>query len=642
MDNLINDLKVKLYDNAGLSDVNLLRKARALHSAIPLIAQTLVENSATKIHVKRHMGPGGCTDGKTIWLMDGVLPVSSKDVPRYVVYVALKIGLVHHEIGHVNATDFTINRRSIEPLANHILGIIEDVRQENVHIRANRSGRKYLDALSIATILLGLNMPVTESDTSASVITAFLLYSLRHRFRHEPHFMELAEGARTEMLNRFGRSVVVRLEAEFSRMTSLKSTADAVQLSEDLAFLLREEQKKADQKKQRHQQLQQQLQSSAASTGVPDDGCNVEDAETDQQNGQEGDGSSDSSIQAGDVSPSDSSNGAAAAAQQAGNADDPQAVSADDGEIDDVDPDVAAKSFKDLLDDDLSSVTGDLDEKVRKKISDLNGQIKQSDPCETDEVDMQSILAGLPESTTTLKLSSGNGELKEATSAVARLSGHLKKKLQAQSIVSSSRSATGTRVIPKRLSMVPAGDPRIFRKTTGGIDTNVAVFLLGDVSSSMHGEAITVSNQALFATAMALQRITGVDVAVGAFPGKQVVLRFGERARLNEKRFNLQAHDCTPLHEGVLMAHMALRHSRRARKILIVCTDGEPDSLTQSLAALDHVVDCGIEVFGIGIKTDSVCNLFKNWAMVNSVHDLPKAMLTALSGSLGIHLGAAA
>lgn len=627
------DLKELLYGNGSLGGTNLLRKASALHRAIPMIAQSLVENSGKKIRIRRQSGAGGATDGQTVWLMDGVMPREAHDVDRFLVYVALKIGLVHHEIGHVNETDFGLDRSTLDPLANKLLGIIEDVRQENAHIRRFKAGRKYLDALSLASLITGLNGSIHPDEPLIRVFTGYLLFTLRWRYRNEPHFMELAEGARQILIDRLDRSIVARVEAHFSRVPKLKDTFEAADLAKDLSILIREEEKKAQQQKQQLQQLQQgQCQQQASG-----DGASSDDAQPDD-NGGNGDGQDDGATQPDD----DGQSGSDASSDGSGDA--PEGSTDQDGDGDSLDAnalDRVTAGLEELLNGDLDQAMGDLDEQVRQAIDSLQEQIEQNSSCTHDEADIDSVLAARQESTTSLTLSPHAGNFNEAISAVGRLSSRLKKHMQAQSFAKTGRAATGTRISRRHLTGVALGDARIFRKTHTGIATDTAVFLLGDVSGSMGGDKIRISNQSMYACALAMQRIPGIDVAVGAFPGQQMVLRFGERAQQHERRFDLAVHGCTPLHEGVMMAHTALSFSRKPRKILMVLTDGEPDDSTLAQASLDYVEDSGIELFAIGIQTDAVKDLFQQWTVVNQVDDLPAAMMTMLSGGLGVPLAMA-
>ena len=156
-----------------------------------------------------------------------------------------------------------------------------------------------------------------------------------------------------------------------------------------------------------------------------------------------------------------------------------------------------------------------------------------------------------------------------------------------------------------------------------------------DVSGSMADyNKIGLANQALFATACALQAMPGVEVAVAAFPCRQLVLPFGGRANRERERFTLVPVGSTPMHEGVAMAHRMLSKRRNPRKLLMVLTDGEADCMGSAQATLDAAEQAGIETYGVGIMTDYVRHLFPNWAFVTNVGELPEVMLTMLKSRL--------
>lgn len=293
-----------------------------------------------------------------------------------------------------------------------------------------------------------------------------------------------------------------------------------------------------------------------------------------------------------------------------------------------------------LLNGDANDAKGDLDDAVRQKIQELQGEIVSNGRCSDDDADIESIQAGAADIASNLMLDPSPLDFTDAVSTVGRLSSRLKQKLQAQSQTRTGRSARGTRIYERHLAGVAKGDVRIFRKTQPGIATDTAIFLLGDVSGSMSGSAIQLANQALYASAVAMQQVKGVDVAVGAFPGNQMVLRFGQRARHQEQRFNLCSTGSTPLETGVAMAHAALQRCKRPRKILLVVTDGDPDDAYRAQAAIDYAVDSGIEVMAIGIRTNAVQRFFTQWSRIDHVQELPEALMAMLSNTFGLNAAA--
>jgi Mg-chelatase subunit ChlD len=181
---------------------------------------------------------------------------------------------------------------------------------------------------------------------------------------------------------------------------------------------------------------------------------------------------------------------------------------------------------------------------------------------------------------------------------------------------------------------VAFGDPRIFRTTHRGRAVDTAIVLLADVSGSMQGTRISLTDQALFATACALETLPGIAVSVATFPGNQLVLPFGVRARRERDRFTLQSFGGTPMHQGIMMANRMLQLRKEPRKMLVVLTDGEPDCGPTSMAAISVSHRMGIEVYGLGIQTASVERYFTNSQVINDVNDLPTALFGLLRNRL--------
>jgi len=650
---LLSQLQGLLLGNTA-SELNLLRKAKALAVAIPLIAQSLVDTLGKKIRLRRQTGPGGCTDGKTIWLMDTPLPSNAKDTERFVLYVALKLGLVHHEVGHVNESDFSLGRLA-DPLERHLEGIVEDVRQENAHIQRFKAARKYLDALSIASIHLGLNSPVGADEPPIAVFTAYLLFRLRAEYRNEPHFQPLADQAELVMKDKFTRGVLVRLEALLPKFERLQSTADAQAMAKEIASFIRDEiQAVQQEQQQRQQQQQQQQQQQAASQGQGQGSASDDDTS-------DGESSDDTEAQAqADAQPQDSNEpdasqdniGPGEQGQGSGTADNPSASDAQSGageetggangtgnnpfsDLDDAQLQQLAQALQDMLDGkDADQAKGDLDEAIRNQLDQLTSDLASKPLDGWSQVDIESIDAANLSFSGEL-YTGGDYDLNKAVSVVSRLRCRLKREMQAMSITKTDRGRHGGRIDVRMVYRAALGDPRIFRKVSEGITVDTSVLLLCDVSGSMHEHnKIALANQALYATACALQAMPGVEVAVAAFPGRQLVLPFGARANREQARFSLVSTGSTPMHEGVAMAHRMLSTRRKPRKLLMVLTDGEADCMGSAQASLDAAEHAGIETYGIGIMTDYVQHLFNNWAVVMDVEQLPEVMLTMLKGRL--------
>jgi len=155
-----------VFVGAAIRPEDMLRSCKAVLGSLPLVANALIATAGKRVNVKCGVTELGATDGKTIGLMNLPIPRDGGDIDTFVLMLALAYGLVHHEVGHVNNSDFKTLRRASKAGAfvMHLLGIIEDVRQENVHIRRIPASRPYLDGLAAALSITGHYAPVTLKD----------------------------------------------------------------------------------------------------------------------------------------------------------------------------------------------------------------------------------------------------------------------------------------------------------------------------------------------------------------------------------------------------------------------------------------------------------------------------------------------
>ena len=66
------------------------------------------------------------------------------------------------------------------------------------------------------------------------------------------------------------------------------------------------------------------------------------------------------------------------------------------------------------------------------------------------------------------------------------------------------------------------------------------------------------------------------------------------------------------------------------RSIFIVITDGVPDSVAQTVRALEFAKELSCEVYGFGIESTAGCDLFTSFTVVNDIGELPKAVFNTL------------
>jgi hypothetical protein len=71
------------------------------------------------------------------------------------------------------------------------------------------------------------------------------------------------------------------------------------------------------------------------------------------------------------------------------------------------------------------------------------------------------------------------------------------------------------------------------------------------------------------------------------------------------------------------------------RKLILVVTDGEPDSLECATQAIEQGGRAGFEIYGIGITSPGINALLPGRSVVvNSMAELAPAMFTLLEGAI--------
>lgn len=209
--------------------------------------------------------------------------------------------------------------------------------------------------------------------------------------------------------------------------------------------------------------------------------------------------------------------------------------------------------------------------------------------------------------------------------------------LQAQSL---RRCAIGRRgrLQPASLHRLSVGNPRIFRRESVQLGLNTAVHILLDCSGSMSGPPIKLACQSCYAVAKALEGIKGVNPAVTVFPAISRVsavfplVRHGENVSEN---FGITASGGTPLAPALWWVLQTLHAQAEDRKITLILTDGVPDAVPPCKYALRQAERLGVEIYGIGIKSNAVSQLLPQHSrVITTLQELAPAMFEMLQTAL--------
>lgn len=93
---------------------------------------------------------------------------------------------------------------------------------------------------------------------------------------------------------------------------------------------------------------------------------------------------------------------------------------------------------------------------------------------------------------------------------------------------------------------------------------------------------------------------------------------------------------CNPsfTHVAIWAARVMLLQRREPRKIMLILTDGCPDSGPDTKSATKRAMKDGIEIAAIGIMDGNVRNFWDNHKIIESVQELPAAMFGIMEGLL--------
>jgi hypothetical protein len=158
---------------------------------------------------------------------------------------------------------------------------------------------------------------------------------------------------------------------------------------------------------------------------------------------------------------------------------------------------------------------------------------------------------------------------------------------------------------------------------------------------------IRLASMTAYSICDALIPVPGVNVAATAFPGGSAgysrkgcqdwatvapMLRHGQTTK---SAFQMRASGNTPLAEALWWVTQEMVPLRESRKMVVIVTDGQPDSRENALEAIKAANKRGIETYGLGLGNDSVRDLMPNRAVcVNNLMELPRKLFWLLEQAI--------
>ncbi|EKT4478467.1 hypothetical protein QEL91_004194 [Pseudomonas putida] len=204
---------------------------------------------------------------------------------------------------------------------------------------------------------------------------------------------------------------------------------------------------------------------------------------------------------------------------------------------------------------------------------------------------------------------------------------------------------SGRHLDRNKLARVPAGQRDVFIHRTEKADVNCAIQFLVDVSFSM-ANSVSVAETALMGMLESLEGLKGITTGAMAFPtstGEAIKLKSHKerfKSLLGKGNFGLSTHGSTPLAEALWPAAIQLLQESdvSARKILIIVTDGDPDSPEKTVEMTKLVQDSGIDVYCLGFGTVNARFLTRCFGKkgidVQLVENLSKSLFKVLKNNI--------
>ena len=120
-------------------------------------------------------------------------------------------------------------------------------------------------------------------------------------------------------------------------------------------------------------------------------------------------------------------------------------------------------------------------------------------------------------------------------------------------------------------------------------------------------------------------------------PNWNTVAPLLEHGQKPHSKFSLCAKGSTPLGEALWWVMQNMSVLREKRKLILILTDGEPDSRDNALAAIKEAGRQGFEVYGLGLGNDSIKRLMPGRSQViQNLAELPVTLFQLLGKAMSI------
>ena len=206
--------------------------------------------------------------------------------------------------------------------------------------------------------------------------------------------------------------------------------------------------------------------------------------------------------------------------------------------------------------------------------------------------------------------------------------------------MSASYPSTKGRLNTAKLYRIKTENPKIFIQRMECVAVNTSLHILLDASASMYGKPMELATASCHAIASACSAIKGLNIAVTAFNGNYrgdvgLVYPLLKHGHPVHARFNLMPSGGTPLAPALWWVMQQMCLLRENRKIILIITDGEPDSIPAAQEAFKQAQKKGFECYGLGIMCSSIATLLPHTSrVIETLPQLAPALFGLLEGVL--------
>jgi len=604
-------------------------KTRDIMACLPLLASILGDRYGVKVLIG---GSEACTDGTTIYLP--TLPLDCEES-----LLALVRGYCDHEAAHIRYTDFEALRVArLTPMQKHLWNSIEDWRVETELVSIFPGCRRNFQWL-IQQFFgnddgAGANPALSVLNWVVLTVRAWELPAIEAQRDMIAVVIDSAfPGLRPKL-----EAVLVRVKQ--CCRNSRESIAYALELAAIIEKYVQQPQASAGQQDKTPDKKPDTSTNDQDRPDIQDeqdttDKSDGQDSSVNQEEDEEKAGLDTPDEQKEEKAGLDTPDEQKSEDQSAGQNDSTDSASdsedADAGDYE-AEPQQSAPSphpLSELLQAPADELPMHLGELMAES---LNALQEKNDEC------LLSVARVGHKSTVILADDLREEALKSCTALRTRLQALLQAKAQKPCV-------TGRRgkLHIQRLHALAVNNPRVFLKQGETTLTSTAVHLLLDCSGSMQGSRLELASLACYAVAKALEGCKGVNVGVTLFPANDShpdaqsvttapLVRHGERVH---SKFCMYASGDTPLAESLWWVMQQMYPLREERKIILVLSDGVPDSLPAAHHAFKQGEALGFEMMGLGIQDNHMAKLLpKTSRTIDDLQSLAPAMFDMLQKAL--------